>query len=403
MLRIKQSIINQLLQGCGLDELKKAVNTAIALEFSTIPPYLTGLFSIMPGSNQRASALIQSVVTEEMLHLTLASNILIAIGGNPDIVAIGRSLVYPGPLPDKIDNDLQVGLAALSKPQLQNVFMAIERPETKPGEILPGEEVPQPTPVNPGEFGSIGQFYQALLIGLTLANASNPELFSNPRLDQQLDISKWFPPVPTAPAQGKIRNLDDAALAINTIVIQGEGIQTDDQDRGNLEGQRLESKPRPALLNARILPRHQGAAERGASAQNVFPGDGDGSYAHYFKFCEIFHGRELMPDLEAVSGWSYNGAPVPLDESRIYNFLPNAAVSDYLPGSSAAVAAQRFYDTYQMLLTSLDQVFNGKPAAMDQAMGLMYQLKLQAQQVAQCPVGGNASNLMAAPPFMLIR
>ncbi|VEB43649.1 Uncharacterised protein [Chromobacterium violaceum] len=110
--------------------------------------------------------------------------------------------------------------------------------------------------------------------------------------------------------QGKIRNLDDAALAINTIVIQGEGIQTDDQDRGNLEGQRLESKPRPALLNARILPRHQGAAERGASAQNVFPGDGDGSYAHYFKFGEIFHGRELMPDLEAVSGWSYNGAPV---------------------------------------------------------------------------------------------
>lgn len=109
------------------------MNTAIALEFSTIPPYLTGLFSIMPGSNQRASALIQSVVTEEMLHLTLASNILIAIGGNPDIVAIGRSLVYPGPLPDKIDNDLQVGLAALSKPQLQNVFMAIERPETKPG------------------------------------------------------------------------------------------------------------------------------------------------------------------------------------------------------------------------------------------------------------------------------
>lgn len=403
MLRIKQSIINQLLKGCSLDELKKAVTTAIALEFSTIPPYLTGLFSIMPGSNQRASALIQSVVTEEMLHLTLASNILIAIGGNPDIVAIGRSLVYPGPLPDQIDNDLQVGLASLSKPQLKKVFMAIERPETKPGEILPGEEAPQPTPVDPGEFGSIGQFYKALLTALAIANANNPELFSTPRLDQQLDISQWFPPVPTAPAEGKIRNLDDAALAINTIVIQGEGIQTEDDAHGNQEGLRLEGKPRHARLSERILPRHRHGGEGGASANEIYPGDGDGSYAHYFKFGEIFYGRELMPDPEAVSGWSYNGAPVPLDESQIYNFLPNAAVSDYLPGSSASVAAQRFYDAYQMLLTSLNQVFNGKPAAMDRAMGLMYQLKLQAQQVAQCPVGGNVSNLVAAPPFMLIR
>ncbi|MBM3114868.1 ferritin-like domain-containing protein [Jeongeupia naejangsanensis] len=401
MLSIRQNIIDQLLKGCSLEELKKAANTAVELELSTIPPYLTGLFSVMPGSNQRAAALVQSIVTEEMLHMTLAANLLIAIGGNPDIVAIGRSLSYPTPLPDKIDDDLQVGLAALTKRQLKNVFMAIERPETKPGEILPGEDVPQPTPVVPGEFGSIGQFYKALLTALTIADASNPELFANPRLEQQLDISKWFPPVRTAPAEGKIRNLDDAALAINTIVAQGEGIQTGSGSHANEEGLYQEGRSRKAHLNESILPRHHQGGKKVVSTNEIHPGDGDGSYAHYFKFGEIFHGRELMPDLEAVSGWSYNGAPVQLDESQIYNFLPNAAVSDYIPGSAASIAAQRFYDAYQMLLTSLDQVFNGKPAAMDKALGLMYQLKLQAHQVAQCPVGGNASNLVAAPPFML--
>ncbi|WP_434632508.1 ferritin-like domain-containing protein [Chromobacterium sp. CV08] len=362
MLRIKQSVIDQLKSNPCSAELKKALTTAVELEFSTIPPYLTALFSIMPGSNGAAAALIQSVVTEEMLHMTLAANILIALGGNPDIVAIGKSLSYPGPLPAKIDNDLQVTLAALSRPQLKNVLMAIERPATGEGEILPGETVPEPTPEKPGEFASIGKFYQAVLAALAVAAELDPELFAHPRQQQQVDIGKWFPPVRTAPANGYIVDLKSAAQAIETIVLQGEGIDF---------------------------------------AKLSLPTDGDGSYAHYFKFGEIYHGRALVPDVEAVSGWSYRGKPVPLDGERIYNFLSNAAVSDYIPGTPASLAAQRFYDAYLLLLNSLNKVFNGQPAMLDKALGLMYQLKLQAQQVAQCSVGGNASNLVAAPPFML--
>ncbi|RBH51872.1 hypothetical protein C3F00_033145, partial [Pseudomonas sp. MWU13-2860] len=49
---------------------------AVRLELSTIPTYLTALFSIKPGQNQEARALVQSVVVEEMLHMTLAANTL---------------------------------------------------------------------------------------------------------------------------------------------------------------------------------------------------------------------------------------------------------------------------------------------------------------------------------------
>ena len=62
-----------------------ALQTAIELEHSTIPVYLTALYSIKPNANREVAALIRSVVIEEMLHMALACNILISIGGSPSI------------------------------------------------------------------------------------------------------------------------------------------------------------------------------------------------------------------------------------------------------------------------------------------------------------------------------
>lgn len=40
------------------------------------PPYLTALYSIPPGTNSEAYHILRAVVVAEMLHLTLAANIL---------------------------------------------------------------------------------------------------------------------------------------------------------------------------------------------------------------------------------------------------------------------------------------------------------------------------------------
>ncbi len=72
-----------------LDELKEFLHRAMQLEHATIPPYMTALYSIKPGSNQAATQILRVIVVEEMLHLTIAANILNAVGGTPDLASPG--------------------------------------------------------------------------------------------------------------------------------------------------------------------------------------------------------------------------------------------------------------------------------------------------------------------------
>src|SRR5205823_10442304 len=99
------------------------------LEHSTIPPYLYALYSIKRGFNTAAASIIRSVVIEEMLHLTIAANTLIAIGGSPQLNTRGFIPLYPGHLPMDIHEGLLVGLEPLSRNLLGGVFMVIEEPE----------------------------------------------------------------------------------------------------------------------------------------------------------------------------------------------------------------------------------------------------------------------------------
>src|SRR2546421_835393 len=58
---------------------------AVELEHATIPTYLYALYSLQPGGNLKIQSLVRSVVWEEMLHMSLACNVLNAIGGSPVI------------------------------------------------------------------------------------------------------------------------------------------------------------------------------------------------------------------------------------------------------------------------------------------------------------------------------
>ena len=112
----------------GVDDVKMALQIAIELEHATLPPYLCALYSIKPGFNQEVATLIRSVVLEEMLHMALACNILIAIGGQPSIGKPGFVPRYPGPLPGGVRGDLTVRLRRCSIAQIHDVFLSIEEP-----------------------------------------------------------------------------------------------------------------------------------------------------------------------------------------------------------------------------------------------------------------------------------
>lgn len=68
-----------------LPQLREHLQTAIQLEHTTIPPYLTTLYTLDERRNRFAYQAIQGVVMEEMLHMIQVCNILNALGGSPAI------------------------------------------------------------------------------------------------------------------------------------------------------------------------------------------------------------------------------------------------------------------------------------------------------------------------------
>src|SRR5262249_37639486 len=110
-------------------DLMQALQVAIELEHSTIPPYLCAYYSIKPGTNVAIAELIRSVVIEEMLHMALVCNILISIGGHPNIGHAKFVPTYPGPLPGGLRSGLIVRLRRCSIEQIRDCFMSIEEPE----------------------------------------------------------------------------------------------------------------------------------------------------------------------------------------------------------------------------------------------------------------------------------
>ncbi|MBR0882014.1 hypothetical protein ABIF65_008564 [Bradyrhizobium japonicum] len=107
-----------------LSDLKDALQTAMQLEFSTIPPYLCAQWSINsdPGG---VGGMIEDIVVQEMYHFALAGNMLTAIGGVPSIANAAFIPSYPtNVLPGGILQKLPVDLKPLTPDQVQ-VFMIL--------------------------------------------------------------------------------------------------------------------------------------------------------------------------------------------------------------------------------------------------------------------------------------
>lgn len=329
MIRLKRSMIRRLEAATPTAAaVCAALQQAVELEHATIPVYLYALYSLDATKNPEIASIIQSVVVEEMLHMTLASNVLNALGGNSQVGQPGFVPTYPGPLPGGVESSLTVNLAPFSMTQL-DAFLEIEQPED-PIEFKTRQlSLAAGTLVDPSI--TIGEFYTAIskAIGLLGDGA-----FVNPPRNQVgpdlMDESVVVVDVATA------------QQAIATIIEQGEGTST--------------------------------------SPEEVV---GDG-YAHYYRFMQIQEGRLLVkvpnavpPDLQ----YAYAGAPVPFDTTGVYGVPTNPAVAGYPAGSAQAFANDNFNYTYTSLLFALNALFSGQ-ATQDQmniAIGLMMSLKGQAK------------------------
>jgi rubrerythrin len=194
--------------------LTESLQSAIALEFSTIPLYLSAYFSIQspnPGDPNSAAGLLESIFVEEMLHLGLTCNMLASLGGEPDIVGAVPTYQRRG-LPGGVLPNLYVTLAGLTPDRLTQLFMAIEYPEGGPVTAAALQTYP-----------TIGAFYDAITAAFT---QQQPLLTPGKQLAFPTSGDPWLSPILTP---------NDFLTAIRTIKEQGEGTSTspDAPDFGN--------------------------------------------------------------------------------------------------------------------------------------------------------------------------
>src|ERR1700752_1541411 len=110
--------------------LQDALQSAIQLELSTIPPYLYAYWSIDPAAPDPngVAASILKIAVDEMRHMGIACNLQASTGGHPDVLRAVST--YPTMLPKDIHKGLRVGLGSLSRKLLLETLMVIEEPQS---------------------------------------------------------------------------------------------------------------------------------------------------------------------------------------------------------------------------------------------------------------------------------
>ncbi|HWF75216.1 MAG TPA: ferritin-like protein [Solirubrobacteraceae bacterium] len=191
---------------------------AAQVELSTIPLYLYAAYSIQTAGDYQwdpgmsAFRIIRSVVIEEMLHLCLVRNLMVATGA-PKFAFYDEDFVtkYPSAMLHR-EPTLTLHLEPCTKQLMKRTFMPLELPAQTDA------------PPQPDHYNTLGQFYAAITTGLE--RLSGPKLWSKPRGDLQYSTSYW-----NQDGGGKpvcVLDLETALEAIETIVEQGEGASPGD-------------------------------------------------------------------------------------------------------------------------------------------------------------------------------
>lgn len=344
--------------------LHRHLRAAMQLEHATIPPYLTALYSIKPGSNSEGFHILRTVAVEEMLHLTLTGNLLNAVGGKVDLTEPGFVPVYPAYLPDG-ETDFAVSCQKFSAEAIAS-FLRIERPASlnpanhpagsgnlrrrkRKAGLLQAGQPGHPDQRGDEHFYSIGEFYKAIELGLDrLHGEMGDALFSG-------DPARQIGPEYYYSGGGgliEVRDIATAKSALELIAEQGEGV-----------------------------------------TGHIF--DEDDEISHYYRFQQLVLGRYYragdLPDQPS-------GGAVPVDWEQVWPIKTDARLSDYPPDSGLRRAAAQFNTDYGVFLSLLTSAFNGQPKLFIEAVGGMFRLKEQFGNLMRQPIP-DGSGLYAAPTF----
>jgi rubrerythrin len=355
-----RNIQTALLQGDDARQtLGALLQSALQLEFATIPTYLSAAFSLT--ANPEIRDLILRVAREEMLHLTAVANLMNAIGIAPNIVAAVPE--YPYEL-NVLEPVLKLNLSSFSFDLIETLFMAIEAPEVRV--IFTAHVADRPK--------TIGQFYAGIIQIIT--NDTIPDLFKN-ALDnayKQRAVDPNFQQVAYVNNQDtgtyplklgtdfKITDKDSAVRYLSWVVSEGEG----------------EAPYKPL--------------------------DTEGLPGHHYRFESILRSRYLVRDDNAQLKYSFSGGDLPFDPAGVHEFDVNAKVKDYAAYPTVQQQMKYFNADYTKMINLLQAAFNcpspqqkdQAAAAYNQAVQIMRNLPHTAGAIVR---QAHTSNIKGGVPF----
>jgi hypothetical protein len=308
-------------------DLHLFLQAALTLEHLTIPPYLTAMYTLHPGTNRPAFYAVRAVVMEEMLHMALVANVLNAVDGRP-LVAHSRFVTgYPARLPYSKDR-FPVALRHFGDKALET-FLRIEHPQ------YVAEPPGHPSVADDDGWTSVGQFYTTIRRGLIrlTRELGEKEVFRGDRR-RQLGPEHFYN---SGGELFPVTGLASALEALRVITEQGEGADRTIHDSND---------------------RCFGEAREPA---------------HYFRFNELYRRRSYGPYDTPASGPT--GPAIAVDQEAVYRIDPAARTAHYPAGSAVRRASDRFNETYAGLLCLLERAFTGEPERLGETVPVMAELR----------------------------
>jgi Ferritin-like len=297
-----------------IDWVRQALQSAIAIEHSTLPLYCAAMFSLEV-QNYSFYNTIRSVLMEEMVHMAIAANVLAALGGSPQIKTLNPAYPCHG-LPGGVEPDLYLGLAKLSPEQLKN-FLRLEAPLF----LLPDERMHE-------QYPTISKFYQAIKRAISENSDEVRAVFAKGGPANQVGDNIGF----TTFAPGdRVDPMKMINQGIDEILEQGEG----------------------------------------STAESIQTGSAyEDELSHYGKFAELFYGARYRAPTNPYSPLTHETEAqwfkgTELARPQVINILavPSDGYAKILerdPDGADVTQALRAFDAcYSGILTDLDTMWNG--------------------------------------------
>jgi rubrerythrin len=322
-----------------LELLKQTLQQAVELEFATIPLYLTALWSIKNNLHPVAKS-IRNVVQEEMLHLSLVSNMLASVGGKPKLYdPSDKGLRFPTGLPGGVHPELTLRLSGLTDDALED-FLEVELPLEEIS--IEGYHSKYSHAHGENSSATIGAMYDAIKQEF---ESLRPVMSPDNQISGPL---AWF----------VVDTIEKVDSAIHWIKEQGEGAVQPSTDKTNPK-----------------------------------------SLSHFYRFWEVRERKRI--EYDAVTDKFVFGPPLEFPEVWPMAVVPEGGYRQQDVSEDVWALLAGFDRTYSQLVKLLESAWGGGgQAAMWKAIEVMFDLEKTAIPLMQIPRPDGAGNY--GPAFRMV-